>query len=181
MAGTGPFLWLSSAGSAHGFHQLPDGGLCLSAFLFVTRGEQLLLGRYADDPRWEELAGLGEDRRRAHGKSWTIPASHLRYGEDPRDAGQRIASEILGLQELDLSEPRVETETYVPVRFPELGEHYDVWFFLEASLPADAEVEVPPWYDALAWHDPATLEAGAYARSHEDVVARWLGTRGSPP
>lgn len=178
--GEGPFLWLASAGSPFGYRQLPSGGLCLSAFLFLRRGDRILLGRYADDPRWEALAGLDATRRKAHGRGWTIPASHLKFGEDPREAARRIAEEILGLPPgLDLGEPRVETEFAVPARFPELGNHYDVWFFFDAELPAGMTVEKPAWYAALEWVDPRATPPEAYGRSHHDIVARWMEKRGT--
>jgi hypothetical protein len=164
----GPFLWISERGSPWGFHKAPPGGLCLSAFLFVQRQGKLLVGRYADDARWEQLAGLDADRRRVHGQGWTLPASHLKFGEDPRDAAQRIAREHLGLPGLALGEPRVASETALAKRFPEVGPHMDVWFLFDAHL--DRDVACPPWYAALAWKEPRGL---AWARSHEDVWARW--------
>lgn len=173
-------MWLASAAPDRGYRQLPSGGMCLSAFLFVCRGQEILLGRYADDPRWEELTGLDEDRRQTHGRGWTIPSSHLRYGENPRTAGARVAREVLGLDGVSLTEPRVETETYVPVRFPELGEHYDIWFFFETEVPEQRTVEAPPWYEELAWQDPRALGAHAFARSHADVVERWLQVTEGP-
>lgn len=175
--GEGPFLWLGEKGPPDSFRTMPKGGLCLSAFLFVRDGDRVLLGRYADDPAWAKLAGLDETRRRVHGQGWTLPASHIQYGEDPRDAGRRIAREILGREDLRLSEPRVETEYDVPARFPELGNHFDVWFFLEARWPGGRPTP-PPHYAALEFHDPRTLPKAAWARSHEDVAARWLRSSG---
>lgn len=178
MPGDGPFLWISPQGSPFGYHRAPPGGLCLSVFLFVRRGRELLLGRYADDPAWERLAGLDEGRRRAHGRGWTVPASHLKYGEDPREAARRVAEEILGLRDLRPGEPRVETEVGVPARFPKLGPHHDVWFFVEADWPGpDGPPARPPWYADLAFLDPDALRPGDYGRSHEDVVARWRAVR----
>ena len=177
MDGTGPFLWLSESGPRRGFRALPAGGMCVSAFLFVVQGGKLLLGKYADDPRWEEIAGLDEDRWRAHGKGWTVPASQLKFGEEPREAGRRIAEEVLGIRGLELSEPRVESDHYVPARFPELGMHYDLWLLFGAKLPSGARVAKPDWYRELAFHDPRSLVASEYARGHEDVVARWLARR----
>lgn len=178
MDGTGPFLWLVKGGPRRGFRDLPHSGMCVSAFVFVQDAEgRILLGKYADDPRWEELTGLNEDRWRTHGQGWTVPASHLKFGEEPRAAGRRIAEEVLGLRGLELSEPRVESDHYVPARFPELGMHYDIWFLLSATLPSGAKVERPGWYRELAFHDPRALPASAYARGHEDVVARWLTAR----
>lgn len=173
--GEGPFLWLSATGPRRGFRRLPPGGMCVSAFLFVVQDGKLLLGQYADDARWEDLVGLDEERWRAHGRGWTVPASQLKFGEEPRAAAQRIAREVLGLDGLAIGEPRVESDHYVPARFPELGMHYDLWLLFTAALPEGARVERPPWYRALELHDPRVLAPSAYARGHEDVVARWLG------
>lgn len=170
--GSGPFLWLNASGPRAGFRALPPGGMCLSAFVFVERDGKLLVGKYADDARWETLTGLDEDRRRAHGNGWTLPASHLKYGEDPRDAARRVMRDVLLAHDFDLGEPRVETDQYVPARFPELGMHFDLWFLFRGSLRG--EINPLPWYRELAWIDPAETPDSAWARGHEDVVRRWI-------
>ncbi len=172
MAGDGPFLWLSETAPPAGFTRVPPGGMCLSAFLFVRRGGTILLGKYRESDAWEALAGLDPERVRVHGRGWTIPASQLKYGEDPRAAAKRIAEEILQMRGLRFSEPRVETDVYEPKRFPGRM-HYDVWFLMDARVPARREIAVPPWYAELAWHDPRALPAVEWARGHEDVTARW--------
>lgn len=172
MPGEGPFLWLSKSGPPSGFHDVPPGGMCLSVFVFVRRGDEILLGKYADDARWAMLAGLDPERVKVHGQGLTIPARHLKYGEDPRDAARHIGAKVLQIPGMAYSEPRVETDVYEPKRFP--GRlHYDVWFLLEATPPKDHSLAVPPWYAELGWHDPAAVPASAYARGHDDVVARW--------
>lgn len=178
MSGTGPFLWLSEKGSPSGYHGLPPGGMCLSSFVFITRGPEILLGKYADDPQWDALTGLDETRRRAHGHGWTIPASHLKLGEDPREAGRRVVADVLGLDDLPLTEPRVETEYAEPARFPGMGAHFDVWFFQDAAWPEGRDLPAPPpWYREWAFLDPRKLDASEYGRSHGDIVARWLEKR----
>lgn len=177
MAGDGPFLWLNEEGPPAGFRRLPKGGLCLSVFLFVERDGKLLVGKYADDPRWETLTGLDAARWRKHGQGWTLPASHLKFGEDPRAAARRIAEEVLQVRGARFGEPRVETDFADWSRPSGDGLHYDVMFLVDAELPAGAPVERPPWYTALAWHDPRALPASAWARAHEDVVARWLAAQ----
>src|SRR3972149_11009314 len=114
MPGQGPFRWLSKNGPPAGFWDVPPGGMCRSAFLFVKRGRRILLGKYADDPKWEELAGLEPERRRVHGSGWTSPASQLKYGEDPRDAARRVGQQMLAVPDLRYSEPRVEVDLYEP-------------------------------------------------------------------
>lgn len=171
--GSGPFLWLNESGPRSGFRALPPGGMCVSAFLFVERDGRLLLGKYADDARWEDLTGLDEDRWRAHGKGWTLPASHVKYGEDPRETARRVMRDVLRVGDFALREPLVGSDHYVPARFPELGMHYDLWFLFRAHVPPHVEVARPPWYAELEWLDPRSLPASAWARGHEDVVARW--------
>ncbi len=178
MPGDGPFLFLRENSSPFGFWHLPEGGMCVSAFLFVRRGSRILLGRYRDDPRWETLAGLDGPRRRANSEGWTVPASQLKFGEEPRAAARRIGEEILGISGLTYSEPRAESDLYEP-KFAPGTLHYDLWFLVDATPPKDWEVHVPPWYADLAWHEPRSTPASAYARSHEDVVARWVAQR--PP
>lgn len=174
---TGPFLWLNTSAPPRGFREVPAGGMCLCAFLFVRRGSEILLGRYRNDPAWETLAGLDQSRLDRHSHGWTVPSVHLQFGQDPREAAFHIGAAILQLPGLRYGEPRVYTETYpLAADLP----HYDMWFFVEAELAPDAIVQTPPWYDSLAWHDPRTLPASDFARAHEDVVARWRNTTGGP-
>lgn len=173
MPGTGPFLFLSKHGPPAGFWELPPGGMCVSAFLFVRRGSGILLGKYKDDPKWEDLAGLDGARRRMHSAGWTIPARQLKFGEDPREAAHEIAEDILDIHRMTTKGPRVEVDVYEPRQAP--GQlHYDIWFLFEGTPPKGWTLAVPPWYAELAWHDPKKLPAAEYARGHQDVAARWL-------
>ncbi len=180
MPGDGPFLWLRDQSSPYGFWHTPEGGMCVNAFLFVRKGSKILLGKYADHPRWDELAGLDASRRQRNAGGWTVPASHLKFGEEPRAAARRVGEEILQIPKLTYAEPRVESDTY-PVAFAAGKLHYDLWFLVDATPPRDWEPKPPPWYTELRWQDPEALPASAYARAHEDVVARWLQKRPDKP
>ncbi len=179
MLGDGPFLWIRDQSSPFGFWHPPAGGLCINAFLFVRRGDGILLGKYADHPKWDELAGLDQGRRQRFGTGWTVPGTHLKFGEEPRAAARRIGEEILQAHGLHYSEPRVESDFY-PAAFAGGNLHYDLWLFYDAEAPTGWEAKAPPWYAELAWQNPRTLPASAFARSHEDVVTRWLEPRRPP-
>lgn len=153
--------------------------MCVNAFLFVRRGSKILLGKYGDHPKWDELAGLDSSRRQRFGTGWTIPASHLKFGEEPRAAGRRVGEEILQIPHVVCTEPRVESDVY-PAAFANGKLHHDLWFFMDATPPPGWVLKRPPWYAELEWQDPRTLPASSYARSHEDVVARWLKAPASP-
>ena len=178
MVGEGPFLWLRDQSSPYGFWRPPEGGFCVNAFLFVRKDSKILLGKYGDHPKWGELAGLDAGRVQRFGSGWTVPGSHMKFGEDPRNAARRIGEDILQAPRLAYTEPRAESDTY-PAAFADGKPHYDLWFFFDATAPGGWEAKAPPWYKELAWQDPKTLPASAYARGHEDVVAQWLQARPS--
>ncbi len=172
------FLWLAPFAPPRGWKAVPQGGMCLCSFLFVTKGGKLLLGKYADHPAWESLSGMESKRIKANAWGWTIPASHLKFGEDPREAARRIGEEILALDKsLAYSEPFVTTFFYEPAIAP--GEkHFDVLFLFDVSVPASAAIRKPPWYEALEWTAIEALPHEHFARQHEDVVEAWLKRTG---
>lgn len=175
--GQGTFLWLAPFAPPKGWTGVPRGGMCLCAFLFVVSEEKLLLGRYADHPAWESLAGMESKGVTANAHGWTIPASHVKFGEDPRDTARRIGEEILMLDGRQVySEPYVTTFSYEPAIAP--GEkHYDVLFLFDLSVPAGIAVGKPPWYEVLEWFDTGTVQHLPFARQHEDVAEAWLKKR----
>lgn len=168
------FLWLAPFAPPKGWKEVPRGGMCLCVFLFVTSGGKVLLGRYADHSAWETLCGMDGGRVKANAGGWTIPASHLMFGEDPRDAARRIGEDILALDiDLVYSEPYVKTFFYEPAIAP--GEkHFDVLFLFDVSIQDIANVHKPPWYEALEWFDIGMVQRQRFARQHQDVVEAWL-------
>ena len=89
------FLWLAPFAPPKGYTTVPPGGMCLCVFLFVIRGNRVLLGKYKEHPAWEKIAGMDEKRVKNNMHGFTLPASHLKFGEDPSDAARRIGKEIL--------------------------------------------------------------------------------------
>jgi len=168
------FLWLAPFAPSKGYTSVPAGGMCLCAFLFVVKGHEVLLGKYREHPAWERITGMDAGRVKANQHGFTLPASHLKFGEDPMDAARRIADEILMLpKELTYSEPLVQTFFYEPSIAP--GErHFDVLFFYDVVLDEAFKTVHPPWYASLEWFDVDVLINQKYARQHEDVVSAWL-------
>lgn len=175
--GESSFLWLAPFAPPKGWTKVPRGGMCLCAFLFVMSERKILLGKYAEHPAWEQLCGMDNKRIKNNIHGWTIPASHLKFGEDPRDTARRIGEQILTLDKgLVYSEPYVKTFFYEPAIAP--GEkHFDVLFLFETSVKAGVKIHTPPWYEALEWFDIGTVQCGQFARQHEDVVETWLNHR----
>jgi ADP-ribose pyrophosphatase YjhB (NUDIX family) len=168
------FLWLAPFAPPRGYKSVPAGGMCLCAFLFVVKGNKVLLGKYKEHPAWEKIAGMDEKRVTNNMYGYTLPASHLKLGEDPSDAARRIVKEILLLPEgFLLSEPAVQTFFYEVAVAP--GEmHFDVLFLYDVILDESIKTTLPPWYASLDWFDTDILMKQTFARQHEDVVSAWL-------
>ena len=177
VSGGSSFLWLAPFAPPKGWTSVPRGGMCLCAFLFVVSRGKVLLGRYADHPAWEQLCGMESRRVKANAQGWTIPASHMKFGENPRETARRIGEEILTLDKgLTYSEPYVKTFFYELARAP--GEkHYDVLFLFDVSIDEGFKVCKPPWYEVLEWFDIGTVQREQFARQHEDVMESWLKNR----
>lgn len=168
------FLWLAPFAPPKGYTSVPAGGMCLCAFLFVLSGRKVLLGKYREHPAWEKIAGMDEKRIKNNRDGYTLPASHLKFGEDPADAARRIGEEILMLPEdLAYSEPIVQTFFY-ELSFVPGKMHYDVLFLYDLVLKEDYEIGIPPWYASLEWFDADNLMNQKFSRQHEDVAAAWL-------
>ena len=171
------YLWLAPFAPPKGFKSVPEGGMCLCVFLFALKGRQVLLGKYKAHPAWEKIAGMDEGRVTGNLNGFTVPATHLKFGEDPLDAARRVGEEILLLPKgLTYSEPLVQTFFYETQRIP--GKmHYDIEFFHEVELDERITISPPPWYAALEWIKVDDLMNQTYARQHEDVVSAWLKKR----
>jgi hypothetical protein len=179
MAGKGPYLWINKYAPPAGFQRVPPGGMCIGVFLFVRRGNRLLMGKVRPHPAWAKLAGENASRMGKDARGWKIPARQLRLGEDPRDAAREIGESMLGIRGMAYSEPRVEVE------FWKLGAeasgpperrkmfHFDMWFLVDAALGSGRSVAVPPWFAELSWVDAASLKSREWGRFHDDVFARW--------
>lgn len=179
MSGNGPFLWFREAAPARAYRVVPAAGFCVSVFVLLRRGSRVLLGRYADHPAWEQLAGLDPDRVQDYMGGWTVPGRHLRLGEHPREAGLAIVKDLLNLDPdaVTLSQPRVETSFGPHPKFPDDGEHFDLWFFLAGDVDEDVVSEPPPWYEELAFVDPRRISTDDLSRCHDEVLDAFLSSR----
>jgi len=173
------FLWLAPFAPPKGYTNVPAGGMCLCVFLFVIKGRKVLLGKYKEHPEWEKIAGMDEKRVKNNLHGYTLPASHLKFGEDPSEAARRIGKEILLLPEgLSYSEPVVQTFFYEPSIVPS-EMHFDVLFLYDVILDESVKTTLPPWYASIEWFDIDIVMNQKFARQHEDVVSAWLKKKGN--
>lgn len=152
---------------------VPEGGLCLSAYVLVHPREArdlVLLGRPDPSAPWPEMAALESAHLRAVGDRWILPASHLREFESPSDAARRIARDQLGTEALFFWGPAVFSESYPSSLDPESGTHWDLQFIFDAEWTMSSPPRSPAWRE-LRFHDPQGLTPEQIARGHGDILA----------
>jgi len=162
----------SPATAAFSVTEIPDDGVCLSAFVIVTEAHdsrKVLMGHMSPKAAWDHIGALDPSRVEAHSHGWMLPSSHLIFRESPDDAARRIAREQLELPDLALSGPTVVSEVYTPKRFPGTAHHWDLEFLFRGQLAA-AEVGHPAAWKELAFVDLRRTSKSEIARSHEDVI-----------
>ncbi len=156
-----------------GMPEVPEGGLCLSAFLLITergQADRVLMGRLNPAAPWDHIGALDASRTAVHSKGWMLPSSHLLVNEAPDAAARRIAAEQLDRPDLSFSDAKVVSEVYTPRRFPDLVKHWDLEFLFRGEWPGGAPPKAAAWTD-LRFVDMTTTPKSAMARSHEDVLA----------
>ena len=150
--------------------EIPDGGLCLSAFLVISKTGELnrvLLGRMNRDAPWDHIGALDRARVEKHSKRWMLPSSHLILGESSEDAAKRILEEQLGLEHQPLKGPQVFSEVY---DIPSTGEkaHWDIEFVFLGERDDAPNYWV--WRE-LTFVDLSVARGEELARRHEDILS----------
>ncbi len=158
--------------AAFSLTEIPEGGVCLSAFLILTQAgkpSRILMGHMNPEAPWDHIGALDPKRVEVHARGWMLPSSHLIFLESPQDAARRIAREQLNLPDVELSGPQVVSEAYSPKRFPGTQHHWDIEFLFRGAL-ATAQIPRPAAWKELAFVDLRRTTKEEIARSHEDVI-----------
>ena len=145
--------------------ELPEGGVCLSAFIILSKENspnQVLMGRLNKNVSWDHIGALDQTRVERHSKGWMLPSSHLILGEDPREAASRILKEQLGLNDQPVEGPRVFSETSEPLN------HWDLEFVFSGER---SDVPLHEAWSELKFVDLTCTRRQEIARSHEDILA----------
>ncbi len=144
--------------------------LCISSFIVSMTDEGLLIGRMRDHERWKALDRVASGSAAFQEGRSVLPATHLRLGEDPAAAAERIISEQLRARYDDLSLWRVLSFAYP---FPDRNQdlHWDLCFTYGAEVEI---VTLPPWFVEIRRVLPEDIERLRFARGHGDVI-RELG------
>ena len=145
--------------------EIPEGGLCLSVFLVISRRRDpnyVLMGRLSSDAPWDHIGALDSERVERHRKGWMLPSSHLVLGEGPKEAAERVLKEQLGLTDQTVTGP---------LMFSEVSGSKNHW---DLEFVYSGERDEAPSHEAsseLKFVDMTKARKEEIARSHEDILA----------
>lgn len=151
-------------------HEIPEGGVCLSAFVVLNQTgheDRILMGKLNPSEPWDHIGALDAERAQANSQGWMLPSCHLQIGEAPEAAAERILREQLGIPVQALRGPFVFSEVYGAKN------HWDLEFVFLGER--DQAAQHPAWTD-LRFVDVNEVPRDAIARYHEDIlthVGRW--------
>lgn len=151
----------------------PPGGLCLSAFAIVRRGDAVLAGKPAPHAKWKEWApnfGVYDDATLVRqGALWRLPAAYLREGEGPEDTLGRVVREQLGAPRFEVRAREVRSFHDPSGSFP--GQKlWDLCFVHEVAAEP-APLARQPWFSELRWARPDELRGDDFGSAIGDLAA----------
>ena len=159
------FAAFSKTASPPRMRKMPEGGMCISAFVLISRrGDpgSILMGKINRSANWDHIGALDAKRAERHSGGWMLPSSHLMLYETPEGAARRILREQLHVRDMKVSGPLIFVDTSGNEN------HWDIGFIFLG------ERETVPKSDAwreLRFVDTASIAREDVVRSQFDVLA----------
>ncbi len=155
---------------------VPPGGVCLSSFVLVRNGENILVGKMAKPEVWMERFFVGEKFAPVYASSdrYLLPARHLAWYESPLEAAEGIIRDqvLLQVPKGDIRFVEVQSHLRGDVESTEKPPHWDICFVYEAKVPAETvnELKTPPWFEEFHFVPLSSLSVEDFTRAHGDIL-----------
>ncbi len=162
---------------------VPPGGTCLSSFVILTTGPDVLVGKMARPEVWVERFFVGPKWAPTYhqSKKYMLPASHLMWYESPLEAAERSVKEqtLLPLGKDDLKFLEVQSHLSGDPESATEPPHWDICFVYEGKVPKSIakKLKQPEWFDDFGFVKRSKLKPEDFTRGHGDILerARTLG------
>jgi len=146
----------------------PKGGVCLSSFVIVRKGDSVLMGIPKASKAWPEKGGYPKfaAKRLEKNRSWLLPSTPLLMEESPDEAANRVVHEWAGLE----GQPRftgIQSHTHDSGRV-EGYNHWDICFLYE--MKANALPDKKAWWSEVRFIPISEVRKLKIGRGHRDVL-----------
>jgi hypothetical protein len=158
-------------GNTLGVREIPNDGFCISAFLVISDSKNprsVLLGKVDPAGPWDHLGAMFPDLVNTASKGWMLPSSHIILFESPHDASRRILSEQLGLQNLELAEPKIFSDVY-----DQKGRknHWDLQMVYRGTAASDIALKREGVWTELKFVNLDSITTNDLVRTNGDILA----------
>ncbi len=154
-------------------NDIPEGGLCLSAFVVISRSgnpDEVVMGHINPSADWDHIGAIVMMGAEEISRAWMLPSSQLIIHESPEEASRRILHEQLGLANQKLVGPLVFSEAYSRGKGWDIApmRHWDLEFIFQGKR---ADIDPHPAWLELRFVNLRKIKKEAIARSHEDILS----------
>lgn len=162
---------------------VPPGGTCLSSFVILTTGSDVLVGKMDKPDIWVERFFVGAQLAPTYYSSgkFLLPASHLAWYESPLEAAQRIVRDQVQLDTKQLKLLDVQSYLSGDRESTENPPHWDICFVYQAKVPKSLvkKIRKPEWFKEYGFVKRSKLEPDDFTRGHGDILqqAKLIGRR----
>jgi len=150
------------------------GGTCLSSFVVVSSGNNILVGKPSKPDVWAERFFVDEAYapKIVESGKYVLPASHLAWFESPEEAAFRVLREMVNI---DIPKNRVrlvDVQSHVGDGAADDNAHWDICFVYQAELPKGYEKKLksPEWFTEFGLKPKSRLKPDDFARGHGHVL-----------
>ncbi|MBX8644026.1 MAG: hypothetical protein KIY12_04800 [Thermoplasmata archaeon] len=150
------------------------GGTCLSSFVVVSSGNNILVGKPSKPEVWSERFFVDEAYapKIVESGKYVLPASHLAWFESPEDAAFRVLREMVNI---DIPRSRVrlvDVQSHAGDGAVDDSSHWDICFVYQAELPKGYEkrLKPPEWFSEFGLRPKNRLKQDDFARGHGHVL-----------
>lgn len=152
-----------------------EGGTCLSSFLVVSRGNEILVGKMNNPQVWIDRFFVGEKFAPVYASSgkYVLPASHLAWYESPQEAAFRVASEQIAYSPRSKEDIRLlDVQSFVSGDPNSIAEppHWDICFAYELKVQPGEDIKKPEWFEELKFVERGKLKVDEFTRGHGDIL-----------
>jgi len=164
---------------------VPPGGTCLSSFVVVSNGQNILVGKMSRPEIWIERFLVGPTFAPVYAASgkYLLPARHLHWYESPLEAARSILMDQIGLDvpESRISLVGVQSHVSGDINDEEEPPHWDICFLYRTQVTKSvaARLRRPEWFSELLFKPLGSLKQSDFTRGHGDILekAGMLGSR----
>jgi hypothetical protein len=179
---------LSKTKSLFSKENVPPGGTCLSSFVAVLNGRNILVGKMTRPEIWVErfLVGPKFAPKYTSSGKYVLPARHLHWYESPLDAAHSVLWDQVGLKVPRGKILLVDSQSHVSgdVNSEDEPPHWDICFLLrtQVSRRDASRLHRPEWFSELTFRPLDSLKPEDFTRGHGDVLeaAGMIGPRRRP-